>query len=221
MLSYLIATLGIGVISILHSEPCDTPGASSLRISVSSKGNKMQVNSFLCVEDHTRSSSTAKATTTAFPSSTGKPHFIAKCPYVQKVMPPKVNSTNSNWINFGNFSYLFIDKQLSWPEAQLECASYGSDLVSIHNEYEEELVKRLVKDARKWFWIGGLAGRSYCWSDHSMWDYIEITPRSPLGVKGCIAINYSRSTVTSKMFPCEQHDTVYSFVCKKWLEPSY
>ncbi|KAK0402071.1 hypothetical protein QR680_016129 [Steinernema hermaphroditum] len=106
----------------------------------------------------------------------------------KKVMPPKVNSTNSNWINFGNFSYLFIDKQLSWPEAQLECASYGSDLVSIHNEYEEELVKRLVKDARKWFWIGGLAGRSYCWSDHSMWDYIEITPRSPLGVKGCIAV---------------------------------
>uniref|UniRef100_A0AAZ1XUV6 C-type lectin domain-containing protein n=1 Tax=Oreochromis aureus TaxID=47969 RepID=A0AAZ1XUV6_OREAU len=61
------------------------------------------------------------------------------------------------WYSFNGRCYKYVATHMSWADAELYCVSQRANLVSIHNEEEEEFVKSLIKNfdhAERYTWIG-------------------------------------------------------------------
>ncbi|XP_039876748.1 lactose-binding lectin l-2-like isoform X1 [Simochromis diagramma] len=61
------------------------------------------------------------------------------------------------WYSFNGRCYKYVATQMSWADAELHCVSQRANLVSIHNQEEEEFVKSLIKNfdhAEGLTWIG-------------------------------------------------------------------
>ena len=61
---------------------------------------------------------------------------------------------------------------VSWNVARSRCLSLGGDLVSVHSQDEQNLLKSLM--TQRWYWLGHndlkKEGR-YTWSDNSNWTF--------------------------------------------------
>nr|XP_022337897.1 galactose-specific lectin nattectin-like isoform X2 [Crassostrea virginica] len=60
------------------------------------------------------------------------------------------------WIQYGTSCYLANStKQKSWTSAKLECERYGSKLVEIENEAENNFLKNYLIQDKGRYWTGG------------------------------------------------------------------
>ncbi|XP_066513024.1 macrophage mannose receptor 1-like [Hoplias malabaricus] len=62
--------------------------------------------------------------------------------------------------------YIFIQDTLYWPDAQSYCREHYTDLVSVRNQTENQVILNLYKNSSQFFWIG-LFNDSWQWSDQS------------------------------------------------------
>uniref|UniRef100_A0A671V8C8 C-type lectin domain-containing protein n=1 Tax=Sparus aurata TaxID=8175 RepID=A0A671V8C8_SPAAU len=95
-----------------------------------------------------------------------------------------------DWYEFADFCYKPFQDKKTWHDAQTACRNLGADLVSIHNQEEEDFLSLYSKGTSKWIGLkrnpteGG-----YSWSDgtpvsHTNWGYGE--PNDHEGREECV-----------------------------------
>ncbi|TNN40098.1 Aggrecan core protein [Liparis tanakae] len=82
---------------------------------------------------------------------------------------------------------------MTWTEAQSNCREHHTDLASVRNMEENQLVRNLIPSGEM-FWIGLFSDR-WPWSDgsdSSFRDWNPLLPRPPDGYsKTCVAADFS------------------------------
>ncbi|XP_076144426.1 macrophage mannose receptor 1-like, partial [Alosa pseudoharengus] len=76
----------------------------------------------------------------------------------------------------GDKRYVFIDEKKSWREAQKYCRENHTDLVSVRDEEENQLINETAKIP--WIWIG-LFRDDWTWSDQRMSSFRHWRPDAP------------------------------------------
>ncbi|KAK0148458.1 Galactose-specific lectin nattectin [Merluccius polli] len=81
------------------------------------------------------------------------------------------------WFNHDGHFYKYVDTGMTWADAELHCLSLGANLVSIHNEDENNFVVKLIENfdpTNGKHWIGFSDTHkegSWMWSDGSQGDF--------------------------------------------------
>ncbi|CAL8384039.1 unnamed protein product [Arctogadus glacialis] len=97
--------------------------------------------------------------------------------------------------------YYFVDKSLSWSEAQSHCRQYGGDLATVHGpEYQERLVEvarkyksdvwiGLYDDVKSWTWpLSENANYSGGEVEPWNWPWKRNEPNNGRDMEGCVRI---------------------------------
>ncbi|GMT27826.1 hypothetical protein PFISCL1PPCAC_19123, partial [Pristionchus fissidentatus] len=92
-----------------------------------------------------------------------------------------------------NICYQVGATPANWTEAASVCRSFGSNVISIHNEQENSFVRRLAisKGLVNGLMLGATANKKneYKWADGSEWDYDNFAPGFPIdGLGDCTAM---------------------------------
>lgn len=71
-------------------------------------------------------------------------YFNLKCPHFRLTL---VNSTcPQGWRQYHKFCYKHFDNRKTWAQAQYACSVLGSDLISIHNDQEQDFLIYYYQD---------------------------------------------------------------------------
>ncbi|KAL9950407.1 hypothetical protein ACROYT_G042895 [Oculina patagonica] len=79
------------------------------------------------------------------------------------------------WTSYGGHCYRAVNKLKPWTDAEAHCLNLNSDLVSIHSDAENELVKTLAEQINSCWWIGlRLHQNELQWSDGSSVSFTNL-----------------------------------------------
>uniref|UniRef100_A0A4W6G553 C-type lectin domain-containing protein n=1 Tax=Lates calcarifer TaxID=8187 RepID=A0A4W6G553_LATCA len=97
---------------------------------------------------------------------------------------------------WSNVTFVFINKTMTWTEAQSYCRANHTDLASVRNMEENQKVTELLPSGQD-VWIG-LFRDSWKWSDGSnssfrYWNEETGEPNNNLGKEACVAADFSSS----------------------------
>ncbi|KAH7718503.1 CLEC-50 protein [Aphelenchoides avenae] len=109
--------------------------------------------------------------------------------------------------------YIYKAVQLSWPQAEAECMSFGGHLASIRNKSYNAFMRRMPNiDCPSSHWIGGNLGRTtanaWSWVDKAAYSYVNWATGQPASSKCMI---FGGDTGDWKTAPCP---TLRPFICK-------
>ncbi|KAK0150214.1 Ladderlectin [Merluccius polli] len=123
------------------------------------------------------------------------------------------------WYSHDGRCYKYVSTRMTWADAELHCLTLDANLVSIHNDNENEFIFRLIQNfnpGQEYHWIGFSDAPKeghWMWSDGSQRDFAawyKGEPSNGDGIEHCGHINY--------ILPYEWNDVrcdnVYPFVCK-------
>ncbi|KAI5628015.1 hypothetical protein C0J50_10625, partial [Silurus asotus] len=106
-------------------------------------------------------------------------------------------------------NYTFINKIKTWYEAQTFCREKYTDLVSVRNQTENEVIRNLIQTAvNNSVWIG-LFNDSWKWSDQSNSSFRYWSSDKPRDDLKCAAVNGSEQHYWSDVNCTEQ----LPFIC--------
>ncbi|KAM9829855.1 echinoidin-like [Syngnathus typhle] len=96
------------------------------------------------------------------------------------IVPVKGNNCPKGWTQLDCFCYIYEDESRTFADAESVCNILGGNLVSIHNELENALVRELVEAGDGTlpgsFWIGltdAVLNGDFMWTDGSNVDFIN------------------------------------------------
>ncbi|KAK0148459.1 Lactose-binding lectin l-2 [Merluccius polli] len=104
------------------------------------------------------------------------------------------------WFNHDGRCYKYVGSRMTWADAELHCLSFDANLVSIHNEDENNFVVKLIANfdpTNGRHWIGfsdDHKDSSWMWSDGSRRDFYawhKGEPNNHGGPEDCVEINFS------------------------------
>ena len=91
--------------------------------------------------------------------------------------------------------YIFINKHLTWPEAQTHCRERHTDLVSVRNQAENDKIRNKIPSSRVHTgrcWIG-LYRDSWKWSDGSSYSFRDWNKGEPNGnEENCVSLEFDK-----------------------------
>ncbi|KAF7652300.1 hypothetical protein LDENG_00098630, partial [Lucifuga dentata] len=93
----------------------------------------------------------------------------------------------------GREQYVLTNTKMTWTEAQDHCRRYYTDLVSVRNEVENQMIMKVASDLEVWI---GLFRDPWKWSDNSNSSFRYWRPSQtvyPSKMKWCIAMIHSES----------------------------
>ncbi|XP_053356786.1 lactose-binding lectin l-2-like [Clarias gariepinus] len=125
----------------------------------------------------------------------------------------------SGWVTYGGRCYLYQANRMDWASAEKRCLDIGAHLVSIHSEYEYQLVKAVIRafDPREnptWTGLTGCQKKfNWFWSDGSRLTFTMWNPDEPnfQDEECCVHVNWASSKNWNDI-PC---DLSYPFVCAR------
>ncbi|XP_059204940.1 lectin-like [Centropristis striata] len=90
-------------------------------------------------------------------------------------------------------TFVLINNNMSWSEAQSYCREHHTDLASVRNMAENQKVQELIPEGVKYVWIG-LFRDSWKWSDGSRSSFKNWMTEEPTGFsQACAAADFSSS----------------------------
>ncbi|XP_007524719.1 regenerating islet-derived protein 4 [Erinaceus europaeus] len=127
-------------------------------------------------------------------------------------------SCATGWFYYKSNCYGYFRKLRSWPDAELECQSYGSGshLASVHNLKEAKTLAMFISGYQKNrpVWIGlhdPQKKQQWEWIDGSEYSYKAWLGRSVDRDKDCAEMNYKSNFLTWNSRPCNKRQ---HFLCK-------
>ncbi|KAK2830740.1 hypothetical protein Q5P01_018671 [Channa striata] len=105
------------------------------------------------------------------------------------------------WSKQGSRYFLYVNRAMSWADAEVYCQVSKANLASIHTPAEHTYIQELVRRQTGSYteaWIGGtdaVKTWQWFWSDGSKFfyqDWVGGEPNNLWGMEKCIQINYSR-----------------------------
>ncbi|XP_073339238.1 galactose-specific lectin nattectin-like [Pagrus major] len=137
---------------------------------------------------------------------------------VKLVVDGKKSSCPNNWSKYESRCFMFVNREVSWVDAESYCLRYGTNLASIHNNGEYDFIREVVKSGTSRYpetWLGGndaVKDSTWLWSDGSSfnfrgWSFGE--PNNNGGNERCVVMNYSDDFLMGDV-RCELRR---SFVC--------
>ncbi|XP_036453450.1 lactose-binding lectin l-2-like isoform X2 [Colossoma macropomum] len=135
------------------------------------------------------------------------------------VQNPSCSPCPSGWVTYARRCFKYFDQGITWVSAETHCLSLGANLVSIHNENENQLVKALIRaydPKEKPTWIG-LSNchkkNSWIWSDGTRFVYSRWNKKEPNHSYGecCVHMNWGMEKNWNDI-PCNE---AHPFVCVK------
>ncbi|XP_036453451.1 lactose-binding lectin l-2-like [Colossoma macropomum] len=123
------------------------------------------------------------------------------------------------WVKFDGRCFNYFSQAVDWATAEAHCLNQGANLVSIHNENENQLVKALIrvhdpKENPTWLGLNNCQKRdSWFWSDGTKYDYSKWNKDEPnhLNDECCVHLNWGDEKNWNDI-PCNQP---YPYVCVK------
>jgi len=114
-----------------------------------------------------------------------------------------------------NVTFVLVQNNLAWSEAQTYCREHHTDLSSVRNLSENEKVKQLIPTGES-AWIG--LRSSWKWSDGSKSSFRYWSNKEPNGgeLEDCAAVDFGISGYWQD-WPCAQR---FPFICFRG-KPSY
>ena len=104
-------------------------------------------------------------------------------------------SCKAQWATFGSSNYSLYKSPQKWKNAKLICQNFGSKLVKIESEKENEFIKREYLSSEGPYWIGlsdSDSEREWKWTDgtgltgYKKWKSGQ--PNNKHGKQDCVAI---------------------------------
>ncbi|TKR70743.1 hypothetical protein L596_022728 [Steinernema carpocapsae] len=124
-------------------------------------------------------------------------------------IPEKKQTEDLPWKKQGNFLYYFSKDEKTWKAAEEFCVANGAHLTSIHDEAENEFVRKNCQ----FCWIGGESvGKNtvFTWIDSSKMVYTNWLGGSPFnfGDTNCVdmigSVWYASNCYSKAMFTCKR-----------------
>uniref|UniRef100_A0A8D0AK07 C-type lectin domain-containing protein n=1 Tax=Sander lucioperca TaxID=283035 RepID=A0A8D0AK07_SANLU len=114
-------------------------------------------------------------------------------------------------ISGSDVTFVFINTEMTWTEAQSYCRDRHTDVASVRNMTENQKVQAMIPAGVNWVWIG-LFRDSWKWSDgstssFSFWKNEQ--PDNKNGNETCVAADFSQSGAWED-WPC---DMERAFIC--------
>ncbi|XP_036411753.1 galactose-specific lectin nattectin-like [Colossoma macropomum] len=104
---------------------------------------------------------------------------------------------NSGWKSHGSHEFKFFGFKSTWEEAEKTCLRNDAHLASVHDENEDNFIKRLIhahSNKNIATWLGGYRSKTardrWYWTDGSHFDFAEWAPGEPNGSGQCLQTNY-------------------------------
>ncbi|XP_037109257.1 galactose-specific lectin nattectin-like [Syngnathus acus] len=100
----------------------------------------------------------------------------------------------TGWTQLDCHCYIFNGTAVTFVEAEEDCIRRGGNLVSIHNDLENKIVKQLIVDGGENLgWIGlhdTIVNNDFFWTDGSIVDFLNFDSDNsePDGGTQCVAI---------------------------------
>ncbi|XP_028395191.1 uncharacterized protein LOC114519267 isoform X2 [Dendronephthya gigantea] len=139
-----------------------------------------------------------------------------------KVTIPLNGSCQDGWRFYNKHCYKHFTTRRSWGAAQYDCSKYGADLVSIHDDREQDFLMYYYQDRSQFSLWTGLndrdVERGYRWVDNSPVDYInweDGEPNDYNGRENCVEMK-SKSGRWNDLY-CTNN---LEYMCKKNIECS-
>uniref|UniRef100_H2MXT2 C-type lectin domain-containing protein n=1 Tax=Oryzias latipes TaxID=8090 RepID=H2MXT2_ORYLA len=105
-------------------------------------------------------------------------------------------------------AFVYIDKSMTWSEAQIYCREHYSDLASVRNMKDNEEITKLIPNRRN-VWIG-LFRDSWKWSDGSSLSFKYWSRSEPNGPTENCGAGYSSGSGTWVDISCSHK---FAFIC--------
>ncbi|KAK0150220.1 Galactose-specific lectin nattectin [Merluccius polli] len=128
-------------------------------------------------------------------------------------------SCPETWFSHDGRCYQYVAIKKSWADAELHCLGLDANLVSIHNDNENDFIARLIQDfnpGQEYHWIGFSDASKeghWMWTDGSRRDFAawhKGEPDNNYRMEHCGLINFILPYEWNDM----RCDNVYQFVCK-------
>ncbi|XP_036412536.1 galactose-specific lectin nattectin-like [Colossoma macropomum] len=104
---------------------------------------------------------------------------------------------DSSWKSYGSREFKFFGLKSTWEEAEKTCVRNNAHLASVHDENEDNFIKRLIhaqSNKNIATWLGGYRSKTardrWYWTDGSHFDFAEWAPGEPNGSGQCLQTNY-------------------------------
>ncbi|XP_061780277.1 galactose-specific lectin nattectin-like isoform X2 [Nerophis lumbriciformis] len=131
----------------------------------------------------------------------------------------------TGWTQLDNRCFIFKNERVDFITAETTCIILGGNLVSIHSNLENELVRQLIFDVtgrNTRTWIGftdAVEEGSFIWTDGSVVDFTDWANNRPNnnGNQNCVNINF-RGDDQWNDIPCIRSRT---YVCAMDLKPHH
>ncbi|KAM3850433.1 macrophage mannose receptor 1-like [Diretmus argenteus] len=100
-------------------------------------------------------------------------HFPGVCPEEVDI---DYSDQSYAWIPFRGHCYIFITREIEWPNAATSCVRHGGTLASIEDPFEQSFIKsnaETYRDSHVSFWIGLYKTHrgKWLWLDKTVMDY--------------------------------------------------
>ncbi|KAK2833958.1 hypothetical protein Q5P01_017847 [Channa striata] len=98
-------------------------------------------------------------------------------------------------------SFIFVNQNLTWMDAQQYCRANYTDLASVRNQTENDQIKTMIQNQYTWI---GLYRNSWQWSDGSPlsisnWDPTLASTPTTIGI--CVAARYGKWYLSQCFYP--------------------
>ncbi|KAK0403330.1 hypothetical protein QR680_016863 [Steinernema hermaphroditum] len=106
----------------------------------------------------------------------------------EKVSPKEGRCESAEFTYIAGKCYAFVESLFSRQKADNFCVDSHAELVSIHSEVENQIVKGLA--GGKAFWIGAAvdADNKFYWSDNSSWNFDDLVSQKHPEGEHCIYV---------------------------------
>ncbi|XP_017543699.1 galactose-specific lectin nattectin-like [Pygocentrus nattereri] len=101
------------------------------------------------------------------------------------------------WKSYGSRVFKFFGLKTTWDEAEKTCVRNNAHLASVHDEGEDNFIKRLIhaqSNQNQATWLGGYSSKTaydrWYWTDGSHFDFADWYPGEPNGSGKCLQTNY-------------------------------
>ncbi|KAI4903526.1 hypothetical protein NFI96_028301, partial [Prochilodus magdalenae] len=129
------------------------------------------------------------------------------------------------WVRFEGRCFNYFSQKMDWASAEAHCLNLDANLVSIHNEYENKMVKALIHahdptENPTWTGLSDCQKTNgWIWSDGTKFGYSKWNPNEPnhSGGECCGHINWKSETTAQKDWNDIACDKLYPFVCARRL----
>ncbi|XP_067300952.1 galactose-specific lectin nattectin-like [Pseudorasbora parva] len=121
------------------------------------------------------------------------------------------------WSACGLKCVKFFSQPLDWFSAEKHCQTFGGNLASVHNKYQNDLLLSLVPGTTQ-TWIGGhdnVKEGHFMWSDGSLFDYSNWCSGQPDNNgnnENAVEINYGNHCWNDNV-----KETQFAFICARSL----